>query len=90
MAYLNEEREEEWRRFDKPDFYLAQIAMYLVKANCKDPAKIKMDDFRPKLEAPGTEKRKKQNPKAMLNGFLTYFANRGIQVQKQKNGSTSK
>lgn len=58
--------EEEWTEPSKMEYFMAQIAYYLVLANAKDPEKIKFEDFLLKFtfDDPGKSKELTEDEKA--------------------------
>lgn len=58
IEFLKQNEEEKFRRFEKQDFYLSQIAAVIVASNSKDPKSIKIKDFY--LTLPEEQKEKKK------------------------------
>ena len=58
LEFFTEEETEKYKRIEKQDFYLAQIAAVVVASNAKDPKGIKISDFYVKLNDKKAEKKK--------------------------------
>jgi hypothetical protein len=86
MEFLREDAKDKFKRFEKQDFYLSQIAAVIVAANCKDPKKIKIKDFY--LHLPEEEKEKKKLTKeertAIAKKFWMRIPNRKGRLPKDK------
>lgn len=69
--YFRLEDEEEFRKVEKQDYYLAQIAAMVVAVNSKNPKSIKIKDFLIKLDDVAKESKKltKEERTAMAKAF---------------------
>jgi hypothetical protein len=92
IAFFVKEEEDKFKRIEKEDYYLAQIAAMVIAANSKDPGKIKVTDFLIKLDKKDEQKKLTKEERAQIakKYWMGVIGSSSKAVKKKRTASKGK